>query len=225
MRLRSYLIICSLFFFFTLPLHNRIINPQPHNHNHKPIPTRPSKSERTKGKKAKKKKKKSHIQRQIQADDIRPRQQLVKAHIRRPGLQALRQPRAIVINHLHPERIRPALQRAPDAAHAQDAEDLALRVVPERGAALPLAAPEPGHPAVEAAQRADNQEHVYVGRGVIGRRWHVGHADGARAAGVYVDLVVPSSWGMIKRGTYPRGLPAPPKERSLACVRIGGVEG
>lgn len=97
-----------------------------------------------------------------------------------------------MILHAHPKRLRLLLQVPSDAAHAQDPQHLALRIVAQRriDVALPLAGAHGEHGAVEAAQGAQDQEYVVVGGCVVDGRGCVGDADIVRRAGVDVDLVV-----------------------------------
>lgn len=108
-----------------------------------------------------------------------------------------------MVDNLHAERLGLALQVAPDAAHAQDPQRLAPRVVAQRGRRLaaPLALTQGRHARVEVAQGAEDQEHVHVGGGVVGGRGDVGDAQRrvARAAGVDVDLVVAGSCGGVRK--------------------------
>lgn len=99
-----------------------------------------------------------------------------------------------MVDHPHPKRLGLPLQIPTNAPHPQHAQHLALGVVPEHRRRLPapLALAQGQDARIEVAQRADDQEHVDVGGGVVDGRGDVGHADrrAAQAAGVHVDLVV-----------------------------------
>lgn len=103
-----------------------------------------------------------------------------------------------MVDDPHAERLGLLFEVAAYSPHAQDAEDLALGVMAECGEGL--AAPVPFaqglHARVEVAQGTDDQEHVYVGGGVVHGCGDVGDAQGgiASAAGVDVDLVVSRAW-------------------------------
>lgn len=136
---------------------------------------------------------KSHpyIQRQVQTQHIALLQQRLKINILGPLLMLRVQLPPVVVPDLHPKRPRLVGQVPAYAAHAQDSQYLAARVVPERQvAAAPLAAPQGGHTGGEVAQGAEDEEHVRVGGRVVDGRGYVGDADLAGGAGVDVDLVV-----------------------------------
>lgn len=145
----------------------------------------------------------THIERQVQAQDVAPGQQRRKVDVLGAVLLRRAQPAAVVVAHRHAERARLGRHVAPDAAHAQDAEDLALRVVPERGEVGEVAARAAGaakgapaerrHAGVEVAQGAEDEEQRDVGGGVVDGRRDVGDADVVRAARGNVDLVIPGA--------------------------------
>lgn len=122
----------------------------------------------------------THIQRQIQTDNIALRQQLIKRDILRAGLHLLTQPRPVMIYSLHPKHLSFRLQIPSDAAHAQDPERLALRVVAQsRGrVSAPFAFSEGVHARVEVAEGADDEEHVDVCGCVVDGCGHVGDQNG-----------------------------------------------
>lgn len=79
---------------------------------------------------------------------------------------------AVVVSDAHPKGPRLCGDVAADAAHAQDAEDLALRVVAQRGErrAAPLAVAQGLDADGQVAQGADEQPDGDVGRGVVDGR-------------------------------------------------------
>lgn len=141
----------------------------------------------------------THIQREVQADNVALRQQLIERDVLRSLFKVLAQPFAVMIDRGHTECVCLLLQIPPDAAHAQNAEDLALRIMSQRRKRLapPFAFAQRHHARVEVAQGTDDQEHVDVGGCVVDCGWGVGDPNWrrARAAGVHVDLVVSGSWG------------------------------
>lgn len=141
----------------------------------------------------------THIQRQVHTQHIHPAQQLLPAHPPRPALLRLRQPVPVVVHDLHAQRLRLARQVLPDAAHAQDAEQLALRVVAEggRGVAAPGAAAEGEQGRVEVAQAAQEEEECGVGRGGVDGRGDVGDGDAGGGAVGGGELVVACAWGVL----------------------------
>lgn len=111
----------------------------------------------------------THVQRQVQAQHITRRQQLLEANILRSTRKLLAQLRAVVVLHRHSERLSLDLEITSDAAHTEDTEDLALGVVAEGwvGVTLPGAGAQGDHAGVEVAQGAKDQEHVCVGGGIV----------------------------------------------------------
>lgn len=135
----------------------------------------------------------AHVQRQTQMQDIARAQQFVKPDIqRRLPLQAS----AIMILHPHPQRLGPLLHFPPDAPHAQDAQQLALRVVPERGGggAFPGVLAQRRDCGGEVSESAEEQEERGVGGGGVDGGGHVGDLDVPGGAGGDVDLVVAGAW-------------------------------
>lgn len=137
------------------------------------------------------------VQWQIQRQHIGPSQQFVELHILcpvgNPGLQLV----PVVVNNLHAKRLRLLLQIAADTTHAEDAEHLVLWVVTERGSGMstPVAVAQREHGPVEAAERAEDEEHVCVGGAIVNSGRYVGYADSAACAGGGVDLVVAGALG------------------------------
>ena len=107
-----------------------------------------------------------------------------------------------MINDRHAEGFCFGLQVAPDAAHAEDAEDLALRVVAERlwRGAAPCVLPERLDAWVVVAEGAEDQEHGCVGGCVVDGVGDVGDVDAVGGAGGDVDLVVAGAWGEVMLG-------------------------
>lgn len=135
---------------------------------------------------------KTHVQRKIEAQDVALGQEPLKGDVLCAVFQLGRQPGAVVVPNRHAEGARLGGHVPPDAAHAQDAEDFALRVVAEPGErrAAPVAGAEGRHADGEVAQRADEQPDCDVGGGVVDGRGCVGHADRVGCACLDVDLVV-----------------------------------
>jgi hypothetical protein len=81
---------------------------------------------------------------------------------------------------------------AADAAHSQDAEDLALRIVSKsRGShPTPLSRPESGHADAHVTECAQEEEDGHVRRRIVDGRRRVGHADAAGSASLDVYLIV-----------------------------------
>lgn len=75
----------------------------------------------------------------------------------------------VVVADVHPERAGLGRHVAPDAAHAQDAQDLALRVVAQLGQrrAAPFALAQGLDADGQVAQGAEQQPDGDVGRGVV----------------------------------------------------------
>lgn len=101
----------------------------------------------------------------------------------------------VVVPDLHAKGAGLVGDVAADAAHAQDPEDLAAGVVAEiRGRlAAPLTLAGGDHGGGEVPQRAEEEEHGDIGRGIVHGGGGVGDADLAGGAGVDVDGVVASS--------------------------------
>lgn len=146
--------------------------------------------------------------------DIAGAQQLLKAHILRPGGQLRAQRPPVVVLHAHAQRRGPLLHFPPDAAHAQDAQQFALRVVAQRrgGGASPRLLPQRQERGGEVAEGAEEQEQRGVGGGGVDGGGHVGDPDRARVAGGDVDLVVAGACGGGEKGGLEIGV-------------LGGVEG
>lgn len=103
-----------------------------------------------------------------------------------------------MVNNLHTKRLRLLLQIPSNTPHSQHTEDFPFRVMSQPGQRLaaPFPFAEGQHTRVEVAQGADDQEHVYIGGGVVDGSGDIRDADGglAEGAGVDVDLVVAGSW-------------------------------
>ena len=134
------------------------------------------------------------VQRQVQTQHVRSREQLLEPDVLRPGPRRRVQRLAVVVDDLHAERACLLRHVPPDAPHAQDAEHLALGIVAQRrgGRASPLAGAQSRHRPVEASQRAQHEEDGRVGGGGVDGGRDIGDAQRGRAggAGVDVDLVV-----------------------------------
>ena len=144
----------------------------------------------------------TYIQGQIQTQHVALAQQLLESHICCVSGLALvlgSETCAIVVDDPHPERERGLARHvAPDAAHAEDPQRLAARVVALVGQGpLPLvvdAAPAPRAQAAEpdrqVPQGPQHEPNGQVrGRVVDGVRG-VAHADPTRGAGRDVDAVI-----------------------------------
>lgn len=112
-----------------------------------------------------------------------------------------------MVDGRHAEGFGLLLHVAPDTAHAQDPEHLALGVVAEgRGwVAAPCPLTQGHHARVEVAECAQHEEDGRVGGGVVRRRGHVRHQQRriARRACHRVDLVVPrAAVGEIPPGLW-----------------------
>lgn len=134
----------------------------------------------------------THIQWQVHTQHIHPRQQLPPAHPPRPALLLRRQPMPVVVHDGHAQRLGLPGEVLPDAAHAQDAEHLALRVVAERGGgvAAPGAAAEGEQGGVEVAEAAEEEEERGVGCGGVDGGGDVGDGDAGEGAVGGGELVV-----------------------------------
>lgn len=103
-----------------------------------------------------------------------------------------------MVDNLHTKRLRLLLQIPSNTSHSQHTEDFALWIMSQSGRRLatPFPFAEGLHARIEVAQGADDQEHVYVGGGVVDGGGDIGDADGglAEGAGVNVDLVVSGAW-------------------------------
>lgn len=98
-----------------------------------------------------------------------------------------------MVDGFHAERVGFLLEVPPDAAHAKDAERLALRVAAQRRRRhhpRPGAAADGQDAVVEAAQRREDEEHGRVGGGVVDDERAVRHGYPARRARCHVDVVV-----------------------------------
>jgi len=89
-----------------------------------------------------------------------------------------------VVHDAHAQRLRFLGEILPDAAHAQDAEHLALGVVAQRGRgiAAPGAVAEGEHRGVEVAEGAEEEEERGVGCGGVDGRGHVRDGDAGGGA-------------------------------------------
>lgn len=117
------------------------------------------------------------VQRQIQAEHVAAPQQILERHILSAVGMCVVEAPSIVIDDFHPKRGAGfARHVAPDAAHAEDAQDFGFRVATQRwrGRASELAAAEVGHGRVELAQRPEHQEQARVGGGVVDGNGDVG---------------------------------------------------
>ena len=121
----------------------------------------------------------TYIQWQIQAKHITLLEQRLKRNILCPVLVLRAELIAIMIANLHAKRARLGGNVASDAAHAEDAEDFALRVVAERGerGAAKLGLAEGLHGDGQVAQRAEEEEDGDVGGCVVDGCGGVGDAD------------------------------------------------
>ena len=110
----------------------------------------------------------TYVQRQVQAQDIRSGEQLVKADILGTTGSLLRKLVAVVVHSLHAEDFHLDLEVAANATHTQDTEGLALRVVSEcwGRATFPLTLAKCNHRGVEVAESTQDQEHSRV-RGAV----------------------------------------------------------
>lgn len=134
---------------------------------------------------------KTHIQRQIQTQNITLPQQRLKINklsLTLP-LQILRQPRPVIIPNPHPKCQRLLGHVPPDAAHTQDAEYLTLGIVAERRrwVSPPGTSAQGRHGAGKVAQGAEHEPDVEVGCGVVDGGGGVGDEDGAVCTGGDVD--------------------------------------
>lgn len=111
----------------------------------------------------------AYIQRQVQAQHITLLVQRLQVHILGAVLQLRAQAVPVVVADAHPKGAGLGRHVAPDAAHAQDAEDLALRVVAQPGErrAAPLALAQGLDADGQVAQGAEQQPDGDVGRGVV----------------------------------------------------------
>lgn len=91
---------------------------------------------------------------------------------------------AVMVHDTHTQRRSLLGKVLPDAAHAQDAEHLALRVVAQRGrgVAAPGAVAEGEHGGVEVAEGAEEEEERSVRCGGVDGRGNVGDGDAGGGA-------------------------------------------
>lgn len=111
----------------------------------------------------------THVQRQIQAQHVTLPVQRLQIHILGAVLQLRAQPVPVVVADAHPEGAGLGGHVAPDAAHAQDAQDLALRIVAQlrQRRAAPFALAQGLDADGQVAQGAEQQPDGDVGRGVV----------------------------------------------------------
>lgn len=99
----------------------------------------------------------------------------------------------VMVTNLHAKR--PSLVGHVPAypTHTQNPKRPApgIATIPDGRVTPPLAPPEGSHTLRQIPQRAEEQEHGHVGRGIVDGRRGVGDADLALGAGLDVDLVVP----------------------------------
>lgn len=126
----------------------------------------------------------THIQRQIHTQHIHPPQQLLPTHPPRAALLFRVQPMPVMVHDAHSQRRSLAREVLPDAAHAQDAEHLALWIVAQRGRriAAPGAVAEGEHGGVEVAEGAEEEEERGVGCGGVDGRGDVRDGDAGEGA-------------------------------------------
>lgn len=85
-----------------------------------------------------------------------------------------------MINNSHPKRLRFLFQIAANPAHTQNTEYLTLGIMPQRRRWIttPFPLSKRLHARIEVTDCADDEEHVYVGGGVVDGRGHVADANG-----------------------------------------------
>lgn len=131
------------------------------------------------------------IERQVQAHDIAPPQQLVPIgqvlafEIRRGGDRV-----PIMIHHLHPESQTTPGDDAPDPTHPDDPDRLSLRVMCRRQSSLPLPRPSVGLGLPILPQRGEDEEHGRRRRRVVHGPGGMGDLDPTGRRRGEVDLVV-----------------------------------
>lgn len=131
------------------------------------------------------------IKREVQTQHIARLQQRLEIDVARPAREVPAQLAAVVILDLHAEGAGALRHGPPDAAHAQNAQDLALGVVAQReGFPAPVAAAYGGQGHVDAAEGAEHQQQGDVGRGVVDGDGRAGDLDPAVVASGHVDVVV-----------------------------------
>jgi len=118
----------------------------------------------------------THVQRQIQAQDIRPREQLVEAHILCASCALTAHLSSVVVDGLHTKDIHLDFQVPADTSHTKNTQSLALRVVTKgrRRRALPFAFTQCLHRRVEVAESTQDKEHGGISSAVIGNGRDVG---------------------------------------------------
>lgn len=112
-----------------------------------------------------------------------------------------------MIANRHAKHARLVGHIAPNAAHAQDAEHFALRIVAERrqvgdvafwaAGAAKRARAECLHRHVEVAEGTEDEKDGHVGGGVVDRGRRVGDTDVVGSACGDVDLVIASTYQKI----------------------------
>ena len=134
----------------------------------------------------------TYIQGQVKTQHVTLLEQRLKVDILGPFLVLRIQLVAVVVANLHAKRPHLVGHIAPDAAHAEDSQNLAPGVVAQlrRRVAAPLAPAQGGHGGGQVAQGAEEQEDSHVGGGIVDGRRRVGDADVPVCAGGDIDLVV-----------------------------------
>ena len=150
----------------------------------------------------------THVQRKVQAQNIRSREQLVEAHVLCTSCALTAHLSSVVVDGLHTKDIHLDFQIPADASHTKNAQSLALRVVTKsrRWRALPFSFTQCLHRRVEIAQSTKDEEHGGISSAVIGNGRDVGDQQRriSRGASVSVYLIIsgaimgeesPALWG------------------------------
>jgi hypothetical protein len=118
----------------------------------------------------------THVQRQIQTQDIGSREQFVEAYVLCTGCTLTAHLSSVVVDGLHAKDIHLDFQVSANTAHTENAQSLALRIVAKsrRRRALPLAFTQCLHRRVEIAQGTKDKEYGGISSAVIGNGGNVG---------------------------------------------------
>lgn len=134
------------------------------------------------------------VEREVQTQHVAALEQVIEGDVLGAVGQFGVQFTPVVVDGCHAKGGGFLFYVASDAAHTENAQGLASRIVAQRRRRLaaPVAASEGDHAGVEVTQGTEQQEDGRVGRGVVGSGWDIGHEQGrvALGAGLRVDLVV-----------------------------------
>ncbi len=132
-------------------------------------------------------------ERKVQAEDVTFGEQIVEADILGSFGLVVSQLVSVVVDDLHAEHLGLFLDVQADSPQAEDAQDLALRIVAERrGRDGPFPGTvADGHDAVvEATEGPHDQKHGTIGSGLVEDLGTVGHEDAPCRTGLDVEAVI-----------------------------------